>query len=466
MTEIINIKSNIIKYINNFFNINKHVSLNSIDTSSNIIINNTLEVGYTNDTKDLNKLNNASIKLLDRNDSIFKEIYINDNDLYIIPKNNNNNSIISYNPVKFVRIDELETIVNDEVNPFIISNLKIDDPGTIRFTRDQYPSTITNTEIGFRQHNGRIEFKNQSYTNWIPLAQGSGAVNFYDLGSINFQKASADIGDYIILDSNKDLINTKLNIIDDITPQLGGDLDADNNNIKFTSNTGIKDDNDKQILTFLDNTSLDNNTYLSIRKDRNSNDEDFIELRSESTSNASTNFKISTRGSGDLDFDLTNELNSNKGDVVIKANEFNLADIESFNMSTGKFISSINLINISSSTAGLSELTSKLVNINTETLVLVNSNNNIDYYIHIDSGINGQKLNIIYESYNSTGNVILLFKNNVSTNYVGTGSGLANQLIFSSSGQSASFQYLEIYTSGPNVIRNRWQILNTGCFVN
>lgn len=465
MSELLNIKLNIIKYINNLFNIDKHLSLNSIDINSNIIINNTLEVCYTNDTKELNTLNNASIKLLDRNDSIFKELYIDNNDLYITPNNYNSNVIINYQPVKLLRSDELETILNDELNPFIISNLKIDDPGTIRFIREQYPDTITNTEIGFRQNNGIIEYKNQSYTDWVPLAQSLSNVNFYDLGSVNFQKLNADIGDYIKLDNNKDLINTKLNIIDDISPQLGGNLYTNNNFINFSSNTGITDNNDKNILVFLDNTSLNNDTYLMIRKDKNYNNEDVIELKSESTSNVNANFKITTKGSGDLDIDLTDESNINKGDIIIKANEFNLSDIDSFNMSTGKFISSINLLNISSNTAGLNELNSKIVNINTETLVLVNVDNNVDYYIHIDSGVNGQKINIIYESYNSTGKLIILFKNDISSNYIGTGSGLANKIIFTSSGQSVCLQYLEIYTSGPNINRNRWQILNTGCLI-
>jgi len=472
MSELTNTTTNLIKYINNDsnnnidVNIGDNISFDVIDNLSNININNTLEISYTSDVKQINTTNNASIKLLDRNDSLFKTLYIEDNDLFIIPKEVNNNTIETYTASKLIRDDDLETIINNESEPFIISNIKIDDPGTIRFTRQGHPNTITNTEIGFRQNNGIIEFKNQFFDDWVSIAQASGAISFYDLISVNFDKTSANIGDYIILDGNKNLINTtaSFNLINDTTPQLGAMLDTNNNNILFNSNTGIFDSNNTKILSFLDNTSIENNNYLTIRKDRNSFDDDVIELKADSLNNTS-HFKISTKGAGDLDIDLTDNINNVKGDIIIKANEFNLADINSFNMSTGKFISSISFINISESTAGLTENSSKVINTNNETIVLINSNNNTDYYIYINSGINGQKLNLIYEYTGTNSKLYLYFKDGINSRFVGTGSGLANALVFITSGQSACLQYLELYESGSNITRNRWQVLNTGCMV-
>jgi hypothetical protein len=472
MSEILNTTSNLIRYINENsnnninLNIGDNISLDVIDNISNININNTFEISYTDDVKQINTINNASIRVLDRNDSLFKTLYIQDNDLYIVPKTVFNNTIETQPASKLLREDELETIINSESNPFIFSNIKIDDPGTIRFTRQGHPSTITDTEIGFRQNNGIIEFKNQSFTDWVSLENVFQDISFYDLISVEFSKSDAEVGDYIKLDSNKNLINTRFNIIEDTTPQLGGNLDTNSRYITFNTNTGILDSNNDNILIFLDSSSINNDNYLTVRKDRNSQDEDIIELKADSTTNNTAHFKISTKGSGDFEIDLTNSIDDTKGDIIIKANEFNLADIDTFNMSTGKFISSVSVVNISDTTAGLTELDAKIINTNTDTLVIENSNDTNDYYIYINKGINGQKLNIIYESTGINSKVILLFKDGNDARFIGTGGGLANQLEFTSAGQSACLQYLELYTSGPNINRNRWQILNTGCGVN
>jgi hypothetical protein len=472
MSEILNTTSNLIRYINENsnnninLNIGDNISLDVIDNISNININNTFEISYTDDVKQINTINNASIRVLDRNDSLFKTLYIQDNDLYIVPKTVFNNTIETQPASKLLREDELETIINSESNPFIFSNIKIDDPGTIRFTRQGHPSTITDTEIGFRQNNGIIEFKNQSFTDWVSLENVFQDISFYDLISVEFSKSDAEVGDYIKLDSNKNLINTRFNIIEDTTPQLGGNLDTNSRYITFNTNTGILDSNNDNILIFLDSSSINNDNYLTVRKDRNSQDEDIIELKADSTTNNTAHFKISTKGSGDFEIDLTNSIDDTKGDIIIKANEFNLADIDTFNMSTGKFISSVSVVNISDTTAGLTELDAKIINTNTDTLVIENSNDTTDYYIYINKGINGQKLNIIYESTGINSKVILLFKDGNDARFIGTGGGLANQLEFTSAGQSACLQYLELYTSGPNINRNRWQILNTGCGVN
>lgn len=475
MTEILNTTSNLIRYVNensnninniNNFNIGDNISLDVVDNISNININNTFEISYTDDVKQINTPNNASVRILDRTDSLFKTVYIQDNDLYIVPKTVFNNTIETHSASKLIREDELETIINSESDPFIFSNIIIDDPGSIRFTRQGHPSTNTDTEIGFRQNNGVIQFRNQSFTDWVSIAQASGAVSFYELISVDFSKSDAEVGDYIKLDNNKNLINTRFNIVDDTTPQLGGNLDTNNNYITFNSNTGILDSNNDNILIFLDSSSINNDNYLTVRKDRNSHDEDIIELKADSITNNNANFRISTKGSGDFEIDLTNTNNNAKGDIIIKANEFNLADIDTFNMSTGKFITSVSVINISDTTAGLTELEAKIINTNTATLVIENSNDTTDYYIYINKGINGQKLNIIYESTGINSKVLLLFKDGNENRFVGTGSGLANNLEFTTTGQSVYLQYLELYASGPNINRNRWQILNTGCGVN
>lgn len=475
MSELLTTNQNLLKYSNqNLELIGDHISLTKTSTTtSNININNTFEISYTKDVKEFNNVNNASIRLLDRSDSIFKSLYLESNDLYLVPCDVSGSDTVEYKtPVKLIREDDLETILNNITNPIVYSNIIVDDPGTIRFTRrdsngDVISNTLTSTLIGFRQNNGIIQFRNESYADWVNLSQngnGNGAGTFYELSDVTFQKSDANVGDYIKLDENKELVNTTLNIVDDTTPQLGGNLYMNTSNIIFDTNGGLFDATGNLSIKISNDTSNSNPNYLEIKKGKNSGDEDIIELRSESTSGTNANFKISTRGSGDLDIDLIED-SSTKGDFIVRANEFNLADIDAFTMSTGKFIGSLNLVVLSLTTAGSTEETAKQVNTSTETIVLQNDDDNTDYYIYIDSGISGQKLNIIYESTGVNNSVIILFRDGINSRYVGIGTGLGNKLIFTSSGQSSCLQYLEMYSSGPNISRNRWQILNTGCLI-
>lgn len=475
MSELLKTNLNLLKYSNlNLKLIGDHISLTKANnTSSNININNTFEVSYTGDLKNFNNVNNASIRLLDRSDSIFKTLYLESNDLYLVPRDViDSDTIEDKTPVKLIREDDLETILNSNTNPIIYSNLIVDDPGSIRFIRrdsngDVITDTLATTLIGFRQNNGIIQFRNQTYTEWTDLSNtgvGGGASTFYELIDVKFSKDEANAGDYIKLDGNKDLVNTPLNIVDDTTPQLGGNLYMNTSNIIFDTDGGLIDITGNLSIKISNDSSNSNPNYLEIKKGKNTGDEDIIELRSESTNGANANFKISTRGSGDLDINLIED-SSTKGDLIVRANEFNLADIDSFNMSTGKFIGSLNLVVLSLTTAGNTEGTSKQVNTSTETIVLQNNDDSTNYYIYLDTGINGQKLNIIYETTENNNSVTVLFKDGIDSRFIGTGSGLGNKLIFTTSGQSACLQYLEMYSSGPNISRNRWQILNTGCFV-
>ena len=91
----------------------------SDNTNSNIVINNTLKINYTNSVIDnKSQLNiNSSIELKDKLDGQYKELYIHDNDLFIIPMDYFNNNL-QYKglPSRFIKYDELETILNDNNN--------------------------------------------------------------------------------------------------------------------------------------------------------------------------------------------------------------------------------------------------------------------------------------------------------------------------------------------------------------
>jgi hypothetical protein len=481
MTDLLNINTNKlytdIISDDNIFRNNMRLNDNNINISSikldNISINNTLEINYTHDTKRLNDKNNGCIRLLDRNDSIFKDIFLLDNDLYIIPRRFENNKFMLNEPIKLLREDDLDIIINSNNIPFIFNDVKISDiEGSIRFINSNNSETLDKTLIGFRQYNGNIEYRNESYDDWISLESSLKSFDFYDLHNINMNKDLVLSGNYIKLDNNKKLINMALTINDDKTPILGGNLNLNHNNIIFDTEGGILDKYGN--LTLKIDTQYSNNNFINIKK---SNDDNLIELYIDNLDDEYSNLKISTKKGGDMEINLIHSTNNNnvssskdknlitRGDLIIKANELNLSDISSFNMSSGKFITSVDYLILSNNNVGIIEDNARLVNISSESLILINNDKDMNYFIYLKSGENGQKINIIYESYELNTSVTILFKDeNENKCNVGLGSylgGLCDKLYFNSSGQSITLQYLKIYPSDSEYSsRNRWQVLN------
>ena len=472
MTEITT-KQNITNFTNNEL-LQNIINITPADPTStaNIILNNTFKVNYTNPLLDTNNAtnSNSTISLKDRTDGHFKELYLDNNDLYIIPQDYIINTPQPVSAaVKFLREDDIDIINNildNDDNSLSYGNINVSNTSIIRFLETDLSSDTS--LIGFRQNSGNIEFRNANDGVWtrLYLNGSNGISNFYNLTDVNITKASVQTYEYIKFNGSQELINSNLSISDDNTPQLGGQLSTNDFNIQFTSNTGLLDAFGNIALQ-IESSSNTNPNYLMIRKERNSGDEDVVNLYASSDVNTNVNMRISTRGSGDLEIDLNDATTpNNMGDFIIKTNEFNLADVNTFNMSTGKFIGSLDFIVLSGGGYSTDVLSPTNVELSTETLILQVNGNDNRYYISLIDGTNGQKANVVYETSGSNNQVSVSFSNSTgSIKNIGTGTGLADKLIFTEAGQSAVMQYYQFNGYDINSSRNRWQILNTACLV-
>lgn len=450
--------------------IGSYINITPADSTnkSNIVINNTLGVNYTNPKIEYNEVtnSNAGIFIKDRTDGIFKDLYVEDNDIYIVPKTYDsiNETVTVSSPVQIVRYDEFETILSGDVNELSYGNVNIKNGYYVRFLETDDVDTDTSF-IAFRQENGKLEYRNKTDTTWQLLsAGGGGASNFYDLQDVDIMKINTKTYEYIKFNSDQELINANLSISDDNAPILGGELDTSGFNIKFSSDSSIIDTTGNTALQII---STDSNTnFLSIRKERNSGDEDVVNLHADSILNTNANMRISTRGSGDVEIDLNDETQTSKGDFIVKASEFSLPDVELFNMSTGKFVSSLDFKVLSDGGYSTDELNPTSIDMDAETIVLQINGNGNTYYLSLTDGLSGQKGNIVFETEGTDNSVVLSFKTSGGIDKkVGTGTGLANKMILTTAGQSAILQYYEFSGFATSYSRNRWQILNTGCLV-
>jgi hypothetical protein len=436
---------------------------------SNIVINNTLGVNFTDPKIEYNEVtnSNAGIFIKDRTDGIFKDLYVEDNDLYIVPKTYDSvgDAVTVSSPVQILRYDEFETILSGDANELSYGNVNIKNGYYVRFLETDDVDTDTSF-IAFRQENGKIEYRNKTDSSWQLLSAGGGGgvSNFYDLQDVDIMKVNTQTYEYIKFNGTNELINSNLSISDDNTPALGGELDTTGFDIKFSGDSSIIDSTGN---TAIQVVATDSNTnFLSIRKERNSSDEDVVNLHADSSINTNANMRISTRGSGDLEIDLNDETDTTKGDFIVKAAEFSLPDVDLFNMSTGKFVSSLDFKVLSDGGYSTDELNPTSIDMDAETIVLQINGNGNTYYLSLTDGLSGQKGNIVFETEGTGNSVVLTFKTSggVDKN-VGTGTGLANKMIFATAGQSAMLQYYEFSGFASSYSRNRWQILNTGCAV-
>ncbi len=94
--------------------------------------------------------------------------------------------------------------------------------------------------------------------------------------------------------------------------------------------------------------------------------------------------------------------------------------------------------------------------LNTDTILFDfdNTKQTGTYWANVSAGIDGQKLNLIYNKVSTNSNIISVLAD-FGTNKLITGSGYTKGLIFETTGQSTTLIYL-----GSGI--NAWQVLNTG----
>lgn len=424
-------------------------TLDILTSGSNLVLNNSLLIPLTeNNTNTNNNNNNTLIALKDRIDGKFKSLLIYNNDLYIHPYDIENSSLtdISNNKKLLLRQDDLENEINLISDNIEFSNIHINrNNGYINFYDGDSDINLNSqtVDFGFRVNTGTLQYKKNISSDWVNFGSG---------------------GEGGGLDS----------VIDDTTPQLGGDLDTNNNNIILSSGSNIVLSNDNSNIHMVDNTS----NIIVEMNDANTSPNHIIITKTninsaiipEITVSGSTNvdLRLKTKGNGDLYLDTNGVVGG--GDIIINTSNIDINDMNNLNISAGK----VNFIDANLNLIGNSYITSSLqfiqntdlsnniiiptnITCNSDTLIFDILGNDGRFYAILSNGEQGQNANIIFDTSGSNNIVEVSFNNNGN---VGIGSGMAKKLIFTTSGQSTSMIYLQFLD---NTSRNRWQILNTGC---
>ena len=423
------------------------IILEPLFNNSNIIINNTLKINSTHNQEGLTnqlsntKNSNALIYLKDQSDGFFKKLFINDNSFYITPSDGENESANAKFLITSELQNEIETISNDNNDPLVFSNIYINNDGHLQW----YDSNNSNI-IGFRNNNGYIQFRDDYYNTWSNVSGLGSNVSLGSLNGIDFTDEAEN--QILVFNSDLDIVNIDFEIVNDLSPQLGGNLDMNNHNLILGSNTdGIIDNNSNIILSFDTSSTIEEYIYLT-----NSN------------LYTSNNIPTITVNGTETDIDIQIE-SKNDGDVILASNNtiktespyVTLSNLTSLSLSSGYIKESIYTIT-SPSTDNLSPT---IIEPN-DGIILINISVSDNYYISLRDGENGQKLSLIYEANVSNASVTMSFSNSSGgSRKIGTGAGLYDNIIFNNAGQGAQLVYLE----NLNDDRNRWQVLNTGATV-
>jgi len=422
-----------------------------LSSGSNLIINNTLLIPLTKNNNEVNFSNsNTLIAIKDRNDGKFKSLFIEDNDLYIHPGDLTTKSLAQIETEKklILRQDDLANEINNINNSgdLEFSNVHINRTGGyINFFSSNTNLNSQTVDIGFRVNSGTLQFKKTQATGWTDFGTGGGG------GGLN-------------------------NIVEDATPQLGGTLDTNSQDISFTTNSDLLLAAGNNNLQFIDNTG---NTVIELNDSNTSGNHILFTKRNLSgsimpeigvTGNTNVDLRIKTRGSGDLYLD-TNGV-SGGGDIIVTTSNIDINDMSNLNISTGQ----VNLVDVNLNLTANSHITSSLqflenadlssnpaspqnITCRSDTVIFDISGNNGNFYAEIANGSQGQNTNLIFDTAGNNNRVEVTF---AGTGNVGIGTGMGNKLIYTQSGQSTSMIYLQF--SG-DASRNRWQVLNTGCLV-
>jgi hypothetical protein len=128
---------------------------------------------------------------------------------------------------------------------------------------------------------------------------GAFTVTFKTSSGTGVTWGSTDKSTKIVYSDGTNVVDTGLisNIVEDTSPELGADLDANSFNIKFDDATGIKDDSDNEQLIFQSNTTAVN--YFEMTNSATGNNP----ALSVEGGDTNVGLNISTKGTGLVKFD-------------------------------------------------------------------------------------------------------------------------------------------------------------------
>ena len=388
---------------------------------------------------------NAGILIKDINSINFGNYYnLNVNSLYTTTPSLyfNNNLIIDNNNL----LSEIEYLLVNGNQALDTSNIIVHG-GYINF----YNGSPTNTTLGSNgvgirySSNNTVQFKNYG-TDWIDLIDIIHYDQFSELVDVDVHTNPLSNNQYIIYNSTSNLfVNSNLEIINDASPVLGGDLNINNHLLKFGTSPArfVNNISHNNLLVLKDNTSFPGaSKYLEI----NNNDigiNESPEIIAKSSTESNVGLIITTTGSGDI------TLNAEQGNIFAETDSLQIRG----------FVKN-SIYRTSTKNEEYIPNTPWVIPLISDTILFdfTNSSNAGTYLANVGAGIDGQKLNIIYN--NNGSKIINVFANFISLggNGIITGSGYKSGLEFTTSGQSSSLIYL---AEGINA----WQILNTGSSV-
>ena len=414
------------------------------DILTSVTINNSIKIPKsTITTNNKSDNSNAGILMKDINsvgNGDFYNINVNSFDTTIPSLYFNSNLIIDTNNL----LSEFENIL---VNYSLETSNIIVEGGYINFYNGSNANINQGSNgVGLRySSNNTIQFKNYD-TDWIDLADITKHDQFKELIDVNVTTNPLTNNQYITYNAISNLfVNSNLAIINDINPILGGNLKIGSNLLQFGNSSNRLVYNTAGGTNIIDNNLIvlnNNTTYTGVSNYIEVNNADTgnnpsIKVKSTSNIDPDVSLDIITVGAGNIN------LNSQQGNIYANSDSLIVSG----------FVTN-SIFRTSSKVGGYNSNTSYILPLTSDTILFdfVNSSNSGTYWANVGAGIEGQKLNLIYNNKGSNSISVLA---NFGSNGIITNTGYSNGLVFSNTGQSSSLVYLDGDI-------NAWQILNSG----
>ena len=419
---------------------------NDTNILSNITINNTVKIPKSSLTTSNAQTNaDACIYIKDVNSSVDGEFYplkIDSLEHHPTPYMYFNQNLV-IDSSNF--ISELESLLSDY--PLDTSNITVAG-GYINFFNG---TTITNinqgaTGVGLRYtSDNHIQFKNDDAHGWINLVDILHYDEFKELFDVDVQTNPLLNNQYITYNSTSTkFVNSNLAISNDANPILSNNLIMGNYSLLCSNTTNnliysktLNTINVQNPYISFENTTTTTGicNYLTISNA--GHDDDTLIKCSGSDSNVGV--QITTKGAGSI------TLNADAGIIDMNTDAIHISG----------FVKN-SIYRTSTHSPPYTPSTSWTIPLNTDTILFDfdNTKQTGTYWANVSAGIDGQKLNLIYNKVSTNSNIISVLAG-FGTNKLITGSGYTNGLIFETTGQSTTLIYL-----GSGI--NAWQVLNTG----
>ena len=429
------------------FNISKINGLTDTnDSLTSVNINNSIKIpksAITTNAKSDNS--NAGILMKDINSigtGNFYNINVNSSETTIPSLYFNSNLVIDTNNL----LSEFENIL---VNYSLETSNIIVEGGYINFYNGSGSNTNINqgsNGVGLRySNNNTVQFKNYD-TDWIDLVDITKHDQFKELIDVDVTTNPLTNNQYITYNATSNLfVNSNLAIVNDITPILGGNLKIGNKLLQFSNSSNRLVYNTAGGTNIIDNNLIvlnNNTTYTGVSN--------YVEINNADTGlNPSINAKSTSNIDPDVSLDI---VTTGTGNINLNSQQGNIY-ANSDSLIVSGFVTN-SIFRTSSKVGGYNSNTSYNLPLSSDTVLFdfVNSSNSGTYWANVGAGIEGQKLNLIYNNKGSNSISVLA---NFGSNGIITNTGYSNGLVFSNTGQSSSLVYLDGDI-------NAWQILNTG----